>query len=206
MASGWPPRTDCLTSSNEDTMAVSNRACSSAAFTRTACSRSSVVIRTRSAMARYPAQQIHGMIEELAEYGQSFLHSVRRAREIDDQSLPACPGTAARQPRAGEAGSRSGAKSLGDAFGFALEHGGRGFGGDVARGEAGAAGREHHVHFARVGPARELARDPVGLVGHDTAHHDLVAPLGGPVEDGVARRVGALAYGSEIVEIGSAHV
>ena len=39
--------------------------------------------------------------------------------------------------------------ALGDARGFALEHGARGFGRDVARGQAGAAGGQHQVGRAR---------------------------------------------------------
>src|SRR5206468_8666001 len=47
-------------------------------------------------------------------------------------------------------------------------------------------------------PAHELARDAVRFIRHHAAHHDLVAALGRPVEDRVARRVGALAYGAQI--------
>src|SRR5258706_10180958 len=99
MASGSLPLTAWRTSSSEDTVAVSKPACSRLALTRTACSRSSVVIKTRSAMlvrgARCAvrgvgaAEEIDGVIEELLQHGQAFFHSVRRTRQIHDQRLAA---------------------------------------------------------------------------------------------------------------------
>src|SRR5258706_13875562 len=95
MAWGSLPLTAWRTSSSEDTVAVSKPACSRLALTRTACSRSSVVMRTRSAMSRLRAgDQIHGVIEELGQHRQPFLHSIRRAGEIDDQGLAASTGAA----------------------------------------------------------------------------------------------------------------
>src|SRR5207248_4515867 len=93
-------RTAARTSSSEETIAVSRRACSSAALMRTACSKSSVVIRTRSGMdvchvrrvacgvcRVSAADEIYGMIEELLKHSQTFLHTVCGPGQVDDQRL-----------------------------------------------------------------------------------------------------------------------
>src|SRR3954468_7018095 len=205
---GWRPRTAWRTSSSEETIAGSKPACSRFALMRTACSRSSMVMRTRSAMNVRRAwcvvrgvragEQIHGVIEELLQHRQAVFHAVRRAGKIDDQRLAARSGAAAGEPGAGKAGSRRGADRFGDAGGFALEHGGGCFGSHVALGEPGAAGREHDVHLIRVGPPDELAGDAVGLVGDDAAYDDFIATLAGPFENGVTGRIGSLAYGTQV--------
>src|ERR1700704_4482432 len=133
-APGSRPLTAERTSSSEETMAVSNPACSSAAFTRTACSRSSVVMRTRSAMdvcdvrrvacgvCRVIAgDEVDGMIEELLEHCQSLFHTIRRAGEIDDQRLASRTCASAREPGAGEAWAGRGTQRFGDALRFTLE-------------------------------------------------------------------------------------
>src|SRR5437763_7387390 len=106
-------RTAARTTTSEETIAVSRRACSSAALMRTACSKSSVVIRTRSGMdvchvrrvacgvcRVSAADEIYGMIEKPLEHSQTFLHTVSGAGEIDDQRLGARSGAAAREPGA----------------------------------------------------------------------------------------------------------
>src|SRR6267378_1746056 len=210
---GCFPRTAWRTSSSEETIAVSNPACSSAAFTRTACSRSSVVIRTLSAMSVRrvfvrrtscvvrgvrAAEQIDGVPEERGEDRQSFFHTVGRTWQVDDQRLPSRTGAAAREPGTREPGARSGANGLRDPLGLTLENRGGGFRRHVTLGEAGAAGREHDIDFAGVRPAHELARDAVRLIRHHAAHHHLVAVFRRPIQDRLARPVGALAYCAQI--------
>src|SRR6266576_2649711 len=195
------PLTAWRTSSSEETMAVSKPDCSSVALTRTACSKSSVVMRTLSAMyvrGVRAAQQVDGMIEEFSQHGQAFLHTVRGAWKIHDESLAAGPGAAAGEPGAGEAGAGGRANRFGNTFGFALENRGGRFGGDIARRESRPARREHDVDLVRIGPARQLARNAIGLVGHNAAHHDLVAALARPGENRVAGRVGTLADNAQI--------
>src|SRR5213076_2608828 len=70
----------------------------------------------------------------------------------------------------------------------------------VPRGQARAAGGEHHVHLTRVRPAGELAGDAIGLVGHDAAYHDLVSVVSGPGDDRVPGRVGSLAERPEVAD------
>src|SRR5882762_3442245 len=204
---GCFPRTAWRTSSSEETIAVSNPACSSAAFTRTACSRSSVVIRTLSAMRSgvrclvpgvSAAYEIHGVVEELLEYGEPFFHAVGRAGEIDDQRLAPRARAAAREPGTGKAGAGRSADSFGDAPCLTLENRSGGFRRHVTLGEAGTAGREHDIDFAGIRPPHELSRDAVRLIRHHAAHHHLVAVFRRPVEDRVARCVGALAYCAQI--------
>src|ERR1700704_1359767 len=157
-APGSRPLTAERTSSSEETMAVSNPACSSAAFTRTACSRSSVVMRTRSAMdvcdvrrvacgvCRVIAgDEVDGMIEELLEHRQSLFHTIRRAGEIDDQGFAPRARAAARQPGTGKAGPGRGPQRFGDSLGLTLQDRRSGFRCDVALGEASTAGREYDI-------------------------------------------------------------
>ena len=68
-----------------------------------------------------------------------------------------------------------------------------GFGGDVTRGEAGAAGGEDEVGGVGVGPGGERGGDAAGLVGDELARGERVAALLAPGRDRVARGVGALA-------------
>src|SRR5256885_4912623 len=139
---GCLPLTDARTSSNDDTIAVLKPACSRAALVRTAGSKSSVVIKTRSAMGvrcvrrgacgvrRVGAgDQLDGMIQEAVEYRQSFLHAIRGTREIDDQRFPTRAGATTRQPGTWKRRARRGAQGFRDPFSFALEDCRGGFGG-----------------------------------------------------------------------------
>src|SRR3989454_521223 len=194
-------------SSTDVASAVSNPADSSWALIRTACSRSPVVITTRSAISRQPSvcdlvagHQLHGVVDEPFEYGQAVLHAGGGAGQIDDQSLGARARDAPRKPGVGERAPRAHPQRLRDAGRHPLHDRGRRLGRHVPRRESRPARGQDRVHLARIGPARELPRDPVRLVRHHAPHHDVVAAPGGPVEDGVARGVGPLAHGPQVAD------
>ena len=69
------------------------------------------------------------------------------------------------------------ANPLGDARRFALDHGARRLGRDVARAEAGAAGGEHEIRRVAVAPREELRRDRRHVVRHERARRERVAAL-----------------------------
>src|SRR5437667_2454189 len=194
-------------SSTDVASAVSNPADSSWALIRTACSRSPVVLTTPSAIILQPSvcdlvagHQLHGVVDESFEYGQPVLHAGGGAGQIDDQGIGARARDAPRQPGVGERGRRAHPQRLRDAGRGPLQDRGRRLGRHIPRRESRPARGQDRVHLARIGPARELPRDPVRLVRHHAPHHDVVAAPGGPVEDGVARGVGPLAHGTKVAD------
>src|SRR3989475_1531716 len=194
-------------SSADVASAVSNPADSSWALIRTACSRSPVVINTRSAISPQPSvcdlvagHQLHRVVDEPCEYGQAVLHAAGGAGQIDDQGLAARARDAPRQPGAGKRRRRPHPQRLPDARRRPLQDRGPRLGRHVPRGEPRAPGGQDRVHLARIGPARGLPRRRVRLVRHHAAHHDVGAAPGGPVGDRVARGVGALAHGAQVAD------
>src|SRR5438034_1273119 len=166
-----PVPTTRRTSSNDEASVVWKPAVSRWALTRTACSRSSVVIKTRSAISYQPSvghplavYQLDGVIQEALQDSQPIRHSARRAGEVHDQRLPPRARDPTGEPGAGKVGRGGGAQRLGDPGGSALEHGLRGLGGDVPLGEPRAAGRGDHVDLTLVRPPDQLGGNAVGRV------------------------------------------
>ena len=93
------------------------------------------------------------------EHGEAVLHPAARAGQVDDQALPDDAGQAAGQ-HGGRHALRDavGADRLGDAGHLAVEQRPGHLGGAVGRGQAGAAGGEHHPGAAVDGRARSPRR------------------------------------------------
>ena len=101
----------------------------------------------------------------------------------------------------GKAVERKDANALGDPGRLTLEHRARRFGGEIARGEAGAAGGEHEVGDVAVAPGDELRGDRGDVVGDEGTSYYGVATSGGtagcscitaasdPLRDRIARSI-----------------
>ena len=147
-----------------------------------------------SAVARALASdEIHRVLDQVVEHRQPVAHAAGAAGQVDDQRAAADAGRAARERGARKPRVDRHPERLGDAGGLLVEHGAGGFGGDVARGEAGAAGGEDEIGEVGVGPGGEGGGDPDGLVGDEGAVGEDEAVRRGPGGDGVARGVGPLA-------------
>src|SRR5438874_8665635 len=180
---------------------VLNPVASRLALMRTACSRSSVVTRIRSLMDRsLPGHQLDRVVEQTLEHGEPILHAAGGARQVHDQRLAAGARHTARQPRAREPPGAGPPQRVGDARREPIEHRFRGFRRHVARGEARSSGREDDVDLTRVRPARELAGNAIGLVGHHASYDHLVPVISGPRDDRVTGRVGALAQRTKVTD------
>ena len=142
---------------------------------------------------RSSPHQLHRMLHQVVQHGEPVPHAAGAAGEVHDQGLAADAGEAAGKGGPREAGEGAHPERLGDAGCFLLENGAGGFGGDVAVGEAGAAGGEDDVRVVAVGPLSEGGRDPAGLIGHERALGHGVAALLGPGGDEIAGGVAPLA-------------
>ena len=123
------------------------------------------------------------MIDDRIERGEPVAHAAGGSGEVDDERSRANAGEAARQRRAREARHRQHANPLGDPRRLALDHGARGFGRDVARGEAGAAGGEHEIGGVAIAPGDELRDDGGDVVGDEGARYYNVAAGGDAAGD-----------------------
>src|SRR5690606_4548196 len=89
------------------------------------------------------AQQRYRMRDERLEYGESVAHAAGAARQIHDQSAATQAGNTTREKRIRRRGSTVRTNRLRYAGHIALDDGARRLRRHVARGEAGAAGRDH---------------------------------------------------------------
>ena len=115
------------------------------------------------------------MGDEREEGVEAFGDGFRAAGEIDDERVRAGDGDAAAESGVGsglKAGEREGSGNARDiTFGDVA----RGFGGDIARREAGAAGGDDEIGEAGIGPVAELSGDGRAVVGDDETRGDLMA-------------------------------
>ena len=121
------------------------------------------------------AEDGDGVIDDRLERGEPVRDPAGRPGEIDDESFLTRAGEAAGQRGARERVDRQHANALGDAGRFALEHGARRLGGDVARRETSAAGGQDQVGDVAVAPCGERRDDLGRVVGDELAIGDGVA-------------------------------
>ena len=136
------------------------------------------------------------MFEAGQDVLQILLHGLGAARQIDDEGLAAQDaGGAAEHPARGDAQAVI-PHGLGDAGGAAGGHGIGGLRGDIARGEAGAAGGQDQVHLSAIGQPDELGLQRLGLIGQDHGLLHLVPGGGQHLHDERAALVLPLAAGA----------
>src|SRR5690606_29632545 len=163
-----------------------------ASLSRTAGSRSCVVMRTVSAIVQLvtlgigAAEQLYRVLEERLEHGQSVADAVQAPRQIDDEGAAADPGDAAREPGVRRRGGAPGADRLGNARRIPLEDRARRFRRDVAFGEAGAARGDDDIGDVAVGPRGESRGDLGGVIGYNGVGGGHVTAPDRPLGDGVA--------------------
>jgi hypothetical protein len=88
------------------------------------------------------AQHIARVLNYRVDSLQRVPHRTGGPRQIHDQSLAAYTRDAAPERRSRKVGERENPDSLGDSFGFAINHRARCLRRDVARGQAGSTGGE----------------------------------------------------------------
>src|SRR5690606_33912423 len=160
-------------------------AASSALSSGTAVSRSASVITTWAdiSMLRLAGQQPDGVVHQGIEDREAVAHPAGRTGEIDDQRPATVPGQPATQRRGGHLLPALRPDRLGDPRRLALQHRPGGLGGDVARSQAGPAGRDDQFCDTLIAPTGKVCRDVQRFVGHHLQRRDAVAAAARPLRD-----------------------
>ena len=126
----------------------------------------------------------------------AILHRAGRAGQGEQIGAACNPGTGARLHRGGaDLGIGNLVEERGEAVDLFFEHAFEGFHRDVAPGQPGAAGRDHHIAARILDPGPELRRDPALVVGHDGAGAENMPGILQPLHQRIAGDVVVLGAG-----------